>query len=274
MKVDVAMCTWNSNKSWFKQCLASIKREISVCHFIVLDHFSNDDTIGTIKQFFPEALIIESDVNLGEARQETIRHVDTEWFIFVDDDVELCSGWFRTIASHMTDDVGAITGSVLPTLEWLQKFSLYGHKMALDLRREWKIGLAFYLSNTLIRTNLVRDWSPPKFLSSGEDAHLSRHISNKRKVIIVLNDLCSKHHGKWGLRSAKKKVWHYSGVRLVGYTNLTTKILIRRLLISPLKGLYMSFRLKEPFILPYLILSEFYYLKGWLQWNKHIVWKR
>jgi glycosyltransferase involved in cell wall biosynthesis len=52
VKVDVAMCTWNSNKPWFKSCLAAIKREIPFCHFIVVDRFSVDGTVEVVKRFF------------------------------------------------------------------------------------------------------------------------------------------------------------------------------------------------------------------------------
>lgn len=268
------MCTWNSNKAWFKRCLASIKREIPICHFIIVDRFSNDDTIEAVKHFFPEALIIESEVNLGKARQEGIEHVDTECFVFMDDDVELCNDWFRTITRQIKHNTGAIAGLALPTLEWLSKYSLDARKMARSLGREWKVGRAIYLSNTLIRTHLVRDWSPPAYLCSGEDAHLSKHMSERQHVSTILNDLRVKHHGKWGLRSVKKNLWHYSGVRLVRYTDLTTKRLVRRFFTSPLKGFYACLRLREPLIMPYLILSEFYYLKGWLQWDKYYLWKR
>ena len=274
MNVDVIMCTWNSNKPWFMQCLSSIKNEIPICHYIVVDRFSKDDTIKVIKQFFKKAIIIESDIELGKARQEAIKHVDTEWFVFMDDDVELCSGWFKDITNCITEKTGSINGFPLPTLEWLRKFSLYTRKMAFDLRREWKVGRGIYLSNTIIYTNLVKDWSPPRFLSSGEDAHLSRHISNQGYDVIFLRNLQVEHHGKWGVYSAKKNLWHYSGIRLIRYTDTTTIKLIRRFLTSPLKGLYASLRLREPFIIPYLILSEYYNLMGWLQWNKNIVWKR
>jgi len=274
LKVDVAMCTWNSNKPWFERCLASIEREIPVCHFIVVDRFSNDGTVEAIKKFFPEALIMKSDADLGKARQEAIRYIDTEWFVFVDDDIELCSGWFESITSRMTYETGAVAALPLVTLRWLRKYSLYARKMAQELRREWKVGRAIYLSNTLIHTRLVKDWSPPRYVTSYEDALLSWHILDKGHVCLILYNLHVKHHGKWGLRSGKKNLWHYSGARFIGHTDFATKRLIRRLLFSPLKGFYACIRLREPLILLYVILSEFYCLKGWLQWDKHIIWKR
>jgi glycosyltransferase involved in cell wall biosynthesis len=269
LKVDVAMCTWNSKKPWLKQCLASIKREIPSCHLIVVDRFSDDGTVEVVKRFFPEALIIESETNLGKARQEAIRHIDTDWFVFVDDDVELCNGWFSKITSNLTRDTGAIAGFTLPTLEWLKKLSLYNNASGFQ-----RVVPAIYLSNTLVRTNLVRDWSPPSFISSGEDMHLSQYITKKGYTMIILNELHVKHHGQWGLSNAEKDLWHYSGARLVGYPRLTTRRLARKLCTSPLNGALASLKLKEPLIMPYMTLSEFYRLKGWLQWNKYRVLKR
>ena len=35
--IDVVMCTWNSSKPYFRRCLSSIKREVDVHHFVVVD---------------------------------------------------------------------------------------------------------------------------------------------------------------------------------------------------------------------------------------------
>jgi glycosyltransferase involved in cell wall biosynthesis len=41
-------------------------------------------------------------ISLGlRARAEAIKHVDTEWFIFVDDDIELFNGWFKAISKYI-----------------------------------------------------------------------------------------------------------------------------------------------------------------------------
>lgn len=156
----------------------------------------------------------------------------------------------------------------------MKKLSLNSKKIAKGLRRRWKNGREFYCTNALVKTELVRDWIPPHFLSSGEDVHLSRHIINKGYKTILLEEHYVKHHGIQGLRSAKKKSWHYSGIRLLKYTSVTTKWLVRRFITSPLRGFYIGVKLREPRVIPYIILSDFYSLKGWLQWNKYIVWRR
>lgn len=276
-KIDVIMCTWNSNKPWFKRCLISIKREIPVCHFIVVDRFSNDGTVSVIKNIFPDAVIVQNNFNLGKARQEGIKYVDTQWFAFIDDDIELFNGWFKTITNYIRSSTGAIAFVALPELEWLKKLSCSSREITQSLRKPWIILRRIYCTNTLIRTSIVKDWDPPSFLSSGEDIHLSKHIIDKGYEIILLYNYYVKHHGRWGLNSSRKNLWHYAGLRILkmlGYINITTTKLVKRFFFSFLKGIYISIKLKEPLALCYLILSDLYRLKGWIEWNKYLVWRR
>lgn len=270
-KIDVVMCTWNSNKPWFKRCLHSIKREIPLCHFIVVDRFSEDGTQEVIKDIFPGAIVMESNLNLGKARAEAIKYVDTEWFAFIDDDIELFNGWYKEITKHLNSTVGAIAFTTLPEEEWLKKLFLQSPKIAMSIRRKWVSEHWVPCTNTLVKTELVRDWSPPGFLSAGEDAHLSEHIRSKRYRIILLQNCHVKHYG---LKDAKKKLWYCSGARLLKHTPITTKRLVRRFFTSPLRGIYIGFKVREAMAIPYIMLSDFYSLKGWLCWNKYIVWKR
>lgn len=273
-KYDVIMCTWNSNKPWFRRCLYSIKREIPICHFIVIDRYSTDDTQKRIREIFPNARIIESNSDLAKARAKAISYVDTEWFIFVDDDIELFKGWYENIIKYLDNKVGAVAFVALPEINWLKKFAYNSSKITKELKRNWESDRGIYCSNTFVKTSLVRDWYPPSFLSSGEDAHLSRHIITKGYKTILLWDNYVIHWGIYGFKNAKKKLWHYSGIRLIKYPPMTTKKLIRKFLTSPLKGIYMGIRLKESMIIPYVILSDFYSLKGWLKWNNYRVWQR
>jgi len=273
-KVDVIMCTYNSNKPWFKRCLNSIKREIPICHFIVIDRFSRDGTQEVIKEIFPEALIIESTLNLGRARAEAIKYVDTEYFVFVDDDIELSNRWYKEITKFLSPNTGAIAFMGIPVTKWLKKFFLSTQDIAKSLKRRWVSEWWVNCANTLIKTELVKDWLPPSFISAGEDAHLSKHILSKGYKVVLIQGMYVKHYGLRGLKSAQKKLWYCSNERLLRNTNITTKILLRRFFFSPLRGLYVSIKLKEAMVIPYTILSDIYALKGWLRWNKYVMWKR
>ncbi|MEM2111090.1 MAG: glycosyltransferase family A protein [Candidatus Bathyarchaeia archaeon] len=135
MKVDVVMCTWNSNKPYFVKCLNSIRREIPVHHFILIDRFSNDGSVKTVKEIFPKAIVKETCANLGVARQLGIRLVDTEFFVFVDDDIELCSRWFREITTHIDSATGAIHGQAVIVLRHLSKWFEWSWEKWLPYRK-------------------------------------------------------------------------------------------------------------------------------------------
>ena len=64
-----------------------------------------------IKRELPVNRIIYSQAEpLGTARQELIENVSTEWFVFVDTDVELLPGWFSAVWSMVDEKTGAIDG--------------------------------------------------------------------------------------------------------------------------------------------------------------------
>jgi len=266
IKVDVIICTWNSNKIWFRKCIEAIKKEIPICHLIIVDRYSNDGTIELIKEYFSNAIIIQNKLNLAKARQEAIKYVDTNWFIFIDDDVEIEKDWFKNITKNITKKTGALNGLALPTSKWLRDRMLFSINSS--LQKNIQLQKIVYLTNTLIRTSIVKDWVPPLFLTSGEDAHLSSYILAKGYKVKILYDLPVNHHGKWDLVSIKKKSWHYSGARLARYPIIKTKSLILNLFKSPFKGIYLSFKLNEPKNFFYEILSNYYILKGWLCWSK------
>jgi hypothetical protein len=62
--IDVVMCTWNSNKFYFRKCLLSIKKEVDVHHFIVIDRFPSDGTLEVVRSVFPDAKIFQTYANL------------------------------------------------------------------------------------------------------------------------------------------------------------------------------------------------------------------
>lgn len=126
--IDIIMCTWNSNKPWFRKCLLSIRRQVDVCHFIVVDKYSYDDTVSVIKSIFPDAVVIQTNANLAVARAVGIRHVDTKYFAFIDDDVQLCKDWLTKLIRFIRDreGVGAVQGFTRYYIDYLDKCQIFG----------------------------------------------------------------------------------------------------------------------------------------------------
>lgn len=87
--IDVVMCTWNSNKLHFRKCLLSIKKEVEVHHFIVIDRYSCDGTVEVVRSVFPSARIFQTAANLGTAQRIGIKHMDVRYLASFDDDIEL-----------------------------------------------------------------------------------------------------------------------------------------------------------------------------------------
>jgi glycosyltransferase involved in cell wall biosynthesis len=103
-EIDVVMLTKNSNKSWFKRVLTAIKREIPVHHFIVVDGYSTDGTIEIVRELFGSKIVVIKTLSpLGCARYYGMKAVDTEWFAFIDSDVEILPGWFKSALKYMSN---------------------------------------------------------------------------------------------------------------------------------------------------------------------------
>lgn len=126
-------------------------------------------------------LIIETSRPLGMARQRAISQVETDWFLFIDDDVIIGDRWFQTLVKYISlPKVGAIEG-IAPVKGLGKKWevplnSILPKKVVEVPKNKWARG---YTHNTLIRTSLVKDWRPSSKLQAFEDLALTKHIQLK-----------------------------------------------------------------------------------------------
>jgi glycosyltransferase involved in cell wall biosynthesis len=175
--IDVVMCSWNSNKPFFGQCLESIRREVPIHHFILVDRYSQDGTVELVQKTFDDPQIIRTNENLGKAREIGIGQVDTDLFAFIDSDVELSKGWFDKLISYMNEDVGGINELTDPTLisnpVW-RKMILWKTQredesgFIVDIDKNTS-GVRGFTLATLLRTKLVKDWKCNPKLCAFED---------------------------------------------------------------------------------------------------------
>jgi len=286
LKVDVVMCTWNSNRPYFVRCLNSVKKELPLHHFILVDRFSSDGTVEIVKKIFSKAIVEETDLNLGMARKRGIELVDTEFFVFVDDDIELSNGWFREITKHIESTTGGIHGQAVPVLRHLSKWFDWTLKKWVPSRKgvTKKIQIATakkpdvvrgYTHNTLLRKYAVKDWAPPIFLCAYEDHMLLRHIVKKGYTWKVITELTVKHWGVCTLREELVKAkWNIAGAKLINYNDLSLWSLVKALPKWTIKAIYASLEIKEPLVIPYVFLNQLAYILGWVGWTKYLVMKR
>jgi glycosyltransferase involved in cell wall biosynthesis len=158
-----------------------------------------------IKREIPVNNIICSYVKpLGTARQELIDKVSTDWFIFIDTDVELLPGWFEKVWSMVDDHTGAVDGlwsyTVEPEVDAYQKAM---NELARILGRKTSTGSVAraFTGDTLIRTDLVIDINIPP-VPVFEDEYIKRHILRKGFEWRRTPEVVCLHHREMNIRQA------------------------------------------------------------------------
>lgn len=150
-------------------------------------------------------LIIETSYPLGEARRKAISRVTTEYFAFIDDDIEISKFWFKNLSSYLEDNIVAVWGYVYyKGLGFLEPYI-----QPIQIKKILKNNERFNTNNCIIKTETVRDWVPsyPE-LSCFEDYEIGKHVMNKGySVIFVPSDTI--HNKDW--KSVKKScIWNGS----------------------------------------------------------------
>lgn len=165
------------------------------------------------KASFTNSIIIETSTPLGLARMRAIQKVTTEWFVFFDDDIVVPNfeKWFIEIIRYISSNVAAIEGMALDVglgEKWdhsINKYRLSTMHKSVELpNRKWSRG---YTHNTLVRTDVVRDWKPSDSkLQAFEDLELTRHIQKKGYVWLQVPIVV--FHPKTWSGVIKNAIWH------------------------------------------------------------------
>lgn len=282
--IDIIMCTWNSNKPWFRKCLLSIRREVDVHRFIVVDRYSSDDTISVIESIFPNAIVIQTNVNLAVARQIGIKQVDTRYFAFIDDDVELCKDWLRKLLPFIkgVEGIGAVQGFVRYSIDYLDSFAMFQLRYLIkgSIREITTRGLT---NNTIILTNLVKDFKPPSMVHSWEDFLLTQHVLKKGYKWISVNQVQINHYMNAQsnitegflnvlLKQFERAKWTGAGARLVQAQTLTGFMFGR--IRTILSGLGTTVFMLEPRAFLFSLVTAIGLLIGFFSFRNHILPQR
>ncbi len=232
--IDVIMLTKNSNKPFFKRVLAAIKRNILVHHFIVVDSYSTDGTVDVIREFFKDkVVVIKTRASLGFARYIGMKLVDTEWFAFIDSDVEILEGWHENAKPLMrVDRIWGIQGVFINSR--YANIRTYGKievvKNIDEVPRKFIVKYGFYrfsgadTGHVLLRRNVVSLLSPyiMKSLRSGEDFYIAQEITRAGYYYIRTDRLKAIHHraGKINISKLVERAFNAHGLAL--YIDLKT----------------------------------------------------
>jgi glycosyltransferase involved in cell wall biosynthesis len=192
-KVDVVMLTKNS-EHLLNKCLSSIYQNVPVKNLIVIDGFSTDKTSEIFEKFnkkYGNISFYQLDGSRAKARTEGIRHVTTDWFMFVDSDVVLCKDWLKRAQADLKDGVGAVWGlnvDVIPNVT---------HKRILQLQSV-VAKQCFYLRggmhDTLILRKAVEGIIIPEHLQTFEDAYIVDWIETHGYSVLIGSDVYCMHY--------------------------------------------------------------------------------
>lgn len=192
-QVDVVLLTKNS-EHLLSKCLTSIYENVPVNNLIVIDGFSTDRTLPVLDRFNKKhrnIRLVQTKGSRAKARTEGIRQVTTEWFLFVDSDVVLCTDWFKKAKVDLSSGVGAVWGlnfDVIPNVRDKRILTLQS-----ILARE-----CFYLRggthDTLILTKSVKGINIPEHLHTYEDAYIMQHIQDEGYKTAVGSQIYCLHY--------------------------------------------------------------------------------
>jgi len=200
--VDVVLLTKNSEKV-LERCLNSVYENVPVNELIVIDGYSTDKTIDILNHFNKKYHNVRITYDKGTravARENGIRQVKTDWFMFIDSDVVVCRNWYERALKYLDKNAGGIWGiEVWSTIqnESTLKVFLWVTRKIFDLRGG--------THDTLVRTDLVKDITIPKNLHVFEDAYIKDWITKKGyKMVACYNPYCIHYRPEevWTLRGS------------------------------------------------------------------------
>ena len=109
MKVSVVILNWNA-EHLLRQFLPSVVHhsEGEGIEVVVADNGSTDGSLALLASEFPTVRIIALDQNYGfaEGYNRALAHVDAEYAVLLNDDVEVTPGWLTPLATFMDTHPG------------------------------------------------------------------------------------------------------------------------------------------------------------------------
>jgi len=185
MGIDVAMPTYGGagviEKTLDRLDTAVATAPLSINRVLVDYRPNNDDTATRVRDWADRTgtavTIVESNRTLPESREFLCNMVETEWFLFLDDDVRLRE---QTLA--------ALWNATAPAVGAVQVRKGRHTEAANGDWSKWRPcrGTTFC---TLLRRDCVADMTIPSEITQLEDEYLRQHVENHHDKLWVF------HHG-------------------------------------------------------------------------------
>ncbi len=213
-KMDYVIVVYNDINT-IMSAIESIRKQQNVNKLIVVaSERSTDGTLEKMKDLRLNNVgidvLLTENIGLAYARMIAIQEVNTEWFVFVDSDVALDDNWAEDIHKQLLKlndlKLGAIFGYL---------YRDDAHEK--DLKEHSKVKQVtgrMFTHNTMIKSELVKDWTPDESINSYEDYLLTQHIIAKGYNVFSVPVFGFHDH-----RSSlwKEAVWGGAGANLSKY---------------------------------------------------------
>jgi GT2 family glycosyltransferase len=105
-KLAVVILNYNG-KRFLEEFLAGVIASSAPHAVIVADNASTDDSVTYLKNKFPQITLIQNSSNTGYAGgyNEVLKHIDAEYYMLLNNDVEVSSNWLKPLVDLMDADV-------------------------------------------------------------------------------------------------------------------------------------------------------------------------
>jgi glycosyltransferase involved in cell wall biosynthesis len=279
-RIDVIMCTYNSNKPYFHTVLQRIFEEVPVHCFIVVDRFSSDGTVSRVLDVFPKAKVVRSLENLGRARKIGIDIVDTSFFAFIDDDVELFKGWYKYVKGLMGNRIGAVA-SFAKEKSPLARGTYYATRPRLVVSSKNNVdSQRGYTYATLMKKEAVATWKPDGTLTAGEDHEILRHVVNRGFLwltsyfVLVEHLRPDQHYFDFFSNIWMDVAWNAAGRRYVQVIKLNPAQLMFQSVLMVWAGIKTSIMFRNAFLSLYYFVYSLAFFYGYVCWKKKLFRQR
>jgi glycosyltransferase involved in cell wall biosynthesis len=253
LKVDV--CTWTRNGARsLPTILERVDRVVPFGRKIAVDDSSSDDTVRILEDFNYEVYRNERGFLCG-GTSEALKHVGTEYFVSVEQDVLLGFDWWNSVSRFLKDKYVAVAQGVEYSTcraeHGIEKTVLkHIQNMPPHLKsRLWKS-----IGNNVYRTSAVRQVG---FVSDSVmmQSFYNRIINAGYKWVTDDTTVSTHLHG--GLLGAVKHTRQFYGLtnEKTFLDRLTTLRFLAGFALSPFTGLKLAINSREPTV-PFLHIGR------------------
>jgi len=238
LKVDLVMWTKDGEKI-LRQTLSCVDKAIpeeNVNHRIIVDDHSKDQTVRIAKDFNWQVYPNPTH-GISSGANEALRHVQTEFFVSLEQDLLLAENWWEKMSAYMTDPTVAVAQGIRiathPTLKILDEY---------EYSRENNL-LGVSLDNDLMRTKIIKQLGGfPDKCPICVVIQLLDVISATNYRWIIDKSMVSQHL-RSNLQDYYRHVYHQYAACECSKKNL--KINARLFLTSPLRATHIAMTQKH-----------------------------